>query len=179
MGDNELSRRRLMQLGLGAAATAGLASTSALAIPQPGAGGIPTLLSGALSSPLQTSLNNAYLFLDQMMDAYAQGNTIRMVQSYCDQIAGGTFYSTAFVYDNAMIALAYLARSKSGDLSRAKIIGDALLYAQANDPAADGRFRQAYLVCTSPQACRSSRGARSAMWPGPRLLWPSFTTGPA
>ncbi len=81
-----------------------------------------------------------------MMDAYAQGSTIRMCQSYCDQIAGGTFYSTAFVYDNALLALAYLARGKSTDLTRARIIGDALLYAQQTDPAADGRFRQAYFA---------------------------------
>ena len=81
-------------------------------------------------SPTQTSIDNAYLFLDQMMDAYAQGSTVRLCQSYCDQIAGGTFYSTAFIYDNALLVLAYLARSKSGDLDRARIIGDAILYAQ-------------------------------------------------
>ena len=97
-------------------------------------------------SPTKVSIDNAYLFLDQMMDAYVQGSTVRLCQSYCDQIAGGTFFSTAFVYDNALLVLAYLARSKSGDLDRARIIGDALLYAQANDPAADGRFRQAYFA---------------------------------
>ena len=51
-----------------------------------------------------------------------------------------------FVYDNALLALAYLERGKSGDVGRARIIGDALLYAQKNDPAADGRFRQAYFA---------------------------------
>jgi hypothetical protein len=140
MKENELSRRQLMQLGVGAAATAGLISTSAVPLAHASVG--PA--TGA--STLQTSIGNAYLFLNQMMDAYAQGSTIRLCQSYCDQIAGGTFFSTAFAYDNALLAVAYLARGKSGDLTRAQIIGDALLYAQKNDPANDGRFRQAYFA---------------------------------
>jgi len=45
-----------------------------------------------------------------------------------------------------LLALAYLARGKWGDLTRAQIIGDALLYAQKNDQANDGRFRQAYFA---------------------------------
>ena len=146
MNENELSRRQLMQLGLGAAATAGLVSTSVVPLAHAsdavGSGVGP----GVGGSTFQTSIGNAYLFLNQMMDAYAQGSTIRLCQSYCDQIAGGTFFSTAFVYDNALLALAYLARGKWGDLTRAQIIGDALLYAQKNDPANDGRFRQAYFA---------------------------------
>lgn len=140
MTEQKLSRRSLVQLGLGAAAavtTAGVTLASpaqALA-----AGGDP-------ASPFATSISNAYLFLDQMMDAYAQGSTTRMCQSYSDQIAGGTFFSTAFVYDNALILLAYLARGKGRDVARAKILGDALLEIQNNDPAGDGRFRQAYFA---------------------------------
>ncbi len=145
---NELSRRRVMQLGFGAAATAGLVSTSAVTSAYASEPGVSSLITQANpgASPVQVSIANAYLFLDQMMDAYAQGSPTRMCQSYCDQIAGGTFFSTAFVYDNALLALAYLARGKSGDTARARIIGDALLYAQKNDPAADGRFRQAYFA---------------------------------
>src|SRR6516162_11514481 len=146
MKENELSRRQLMQLGLGAAATAGLVSTSAVRLAHASDATQSSVGSVAGASNLQTSISNAYLFLNQMMDAYAQGSTIRMCQSYCDQIAGGTFFSTAFVYDNAVLALAYLARGKWGDLTRAQIIGDALLYAQKNDPANDGRFRQAYFA---------------------------------
>src|SRR5882757_10917357 len=129
MPDMKLSRRGLVQLGLGAA-TAGLVSAS---------GG-----SLAFASPVPaTSLSNAFLFLDQMMDAYAQGSTVRLCQSYADQIAGGTFLSTAFVYDNALLVLAYLARGRADDIARAKVIGNALLYIQQNDPAADGRNSQA------------------------------------
>ncbi len=148
MTEKELSRRRVMQLGLGVAATAGLVSAGGVTLAHASDVGVLSSEPGVAKgpSPTQTSITNAYLFLNQMMDAYAQGSTIRLCQSYSDQIAGGTFYSTAFIYDNALLSLAYLARSKSGDLDRARIIGDALLYAQKNDPAADGRFRQAYFA---------------------------------
>jgi len=142
MIDGEISRRKMMQMGLGAAAGAGLISTTGSAVAQ----SAPTPAS--LSIPgdpktLQASINGAYAFLAQMMDAYAQGATVRLSQSYSDQIAGGTFFSTAFVYDNALLTCAWLAR---GDVARAMIVGDALLEAQSTDPAADGRFRQAYMA---------------------------------
>jgi hypothetical protein len=98
------------------------------------------------ASTFQTSIGDAYLFLNQMMDAYAQGSTIRLCQSYCDQIAGGTFLSTAFVYDT-LCSLSLTSRAeKWEDVTRAQIIGDALLDAQKNDRANDGHFRQAYFA---------------------------------
>ena len=145
MTKNELSRRRLMQMGLSAAATAGLVTTGGGALAH-----ASDLSSASQNAPgslnFRNSIGNAYLFLNQMMDAYAQGSTIRLCQSYSDQIAGGTFLSTAFIYDNALLALAYLARGRAADIARAKIIGNALLYAQQIDPAGDGRFRQAYFA---------------------------------
>lgn len=150
MKGTEVSRRRLMQVGLGAAAAASLVSASS-----------PSLAHASEpqqsdSDPLPaddqhafwSSINNAYAFLNQMMDAYASGATIRLSQSYSDQIAGGTFYSTAFVYDNALLILAYLASGRPDHLSRACILGDGLLNAQSTDPIGDGRFRQAYFVGT-------------------------------
>ena len=147
LDEKGLSRRQAIQLGLGAAATAGLVSTAGATFAHASdvsSTTLPTSLNAP--SPTQVSIDNAYLFLDQMMDAYVQGSTVRLCQSYCDQIAGGTFFSTAFIYDNALLVLAYLARSKSDDLDRARIIGDAILYAQSHDPANDGRLRQAYFA---------------------------------
>jgi hypothetical protein len=149
MTDKGLSRREVMQLGLGAAATAGLVSTAGASLARAsnvGAIGLRSAATAEVPSPTQLSVGNAYLFLNQMMDAYAQGSTVRLCQSYSDQIAGGTFYSTAFVYDNALLLLAYLTRGTSNDIARARLLGDALLYAQSSDPAADGRFRQAYFA---------------------------------
>ncbi|HKW19630.1 MAG TPA: hypothetical protein VJO35_19130 [Terriglobales bacterium] len=144
MSENEISRRRIMQLGIGAA-TAGLASTAAA--PLAGASdenGADAPFEFAAS--FGASVDSAYKFLNQMMDAYVQGSTVRLCQSYCDQIAGGTFFSTAFTYDNALLVLAYLARGRSEDIARAIIIGNALLYAQQTDSVGDGRFRQAYMA---------------------------------
>jgi hypothetical protein len=134
-----------MQLGLSAAG-AGLASTS---VPLARASDFGSDDHGSPAVPsLQESVNKAYLFLDQMMDAYVQGSTVRLSQSYSDQIAGGTFFSTAFTYDNALLALAFLARGQGSDVERAIVIGNGLLYAQQTDPVGDGRFRQAYMAGT-------------------------------
>ena len=138
--DLKLSRRNLVQLGLGAAAAV---TTAGITLASPARA---LAFATDAASPFATSISYAYLFLDQMMDAYVQGSTARLCQSYSDQIAGGSFYSTAFVYDNALILLAYLARGKNRDIARARLIGDALLEIQNNDPAADGRFRQAYFA---------------------------------
>src|SRR5207302_2846148 len=42
------------------------------------------------------SINNAFRFQDLMMDLYAQGNTLRLSQSFSDQADNG---SIAYVYD--------------------------------------------------------------------------------
>ena len=143
MNGNGISRRRIMQMGVGAAAGSALLTAPGINVAHASDGPGPDFDSGG---SIETSINNGYKFLDQMMDAYVQGSTTRLCQSYSDQIAGGTFYSTAFIYDNAVLALAYLARGRGDDMSRARIIGDAILYAQKTDPAGDGRFRQAYFA---------------------------------
>src|SRR5215475_9446641 len=149
MEDAKLSRRRLVQLGLGAAAGAGLTSAAVVGLVQ------PTLADSDFDRDdnpfrenldLTKSVQNAYAFLDQMMDAYAQGNTVRLAQSYADQIAGGLFTGIGFTYDNALLLLAYLARGRRGDMARALVLGNALVYAQKTDATADGRFRQTYSV---------------------------------
>jgi hypothetical protein len=144
MNGEKVSRRRLVELGLGAAATATfVASTGAkLAHADDFGFDFGSGFSGDIKA-LLTSVNNAYLFLDQMMDNYANGSTVRLVQSYADQIG---LQSSAFTYDNALAICAYLTRGRFSDVARAKVIGNGLLYAQQTDPSADGRFRQAYFV---------------------------------
>ena len=92
---------------------------------------------------LPESLEKALTFASLMMDAYATGSVRRLTQSYSDQALG----PTAFTYDNAVLIHAYLATSDPDNLPRAEILGQGLLYAQANNfPVADGRFAQAYYV---------------------------------
>jgi len=94
---------------------------------------------------LKASIANAYMFQNTMMDAYASGDTVRLVQSYSD----GGLGATAFTYDNAVAINAYLLRGTPDNLRRAKVLGNGLIYAQAtNFPFNDGRFAQAYFVNT-------------------------------
>ncbi|MFI8229992.1 Tat pathway signal sequence domain protein [Streptomyces sp. NPDC085900] len=91
-----------------------------------------------------SAARRASAFLAAAMDAYPLHGTVRLAQSYTDQ-AG--LFSTAFTYDNALVILANLATGTADGRSRAVALGDALLYAQAHDPAHDdGRLRQAYNV---------------------------------
>jgi hypothetical protein len=145
MTDTNVSRRRIMGMGLAAA------SASVMSISGTQASGAAQFegLSGDKANFQQeerfgTSFRRAYAFLQAMMDAYAQGATLRLVQSYPDQQG---LMSTAFTYDNSLTIFAYLARGKKEDIERARIVGDSLLYAQQHDPNySDGRLRQAYFV---------------------------------
>lgn len=128
-GRPAFNRRALIGTGLGAAVLIAAGPGTARAADR----------SAAASAP-----RRAQDFLAAAMDAYPDHGTIRLAQSYTDQ-AG--LFSTAFTYDNALTILALLATGTEDGRSRATALGDALLYAQANDPAYDdGRLRQAYNV---------------------------------
>ncbi|TQS41586.1 Tat pathway signal sequence domain protein [Cryptosporangium phraense] len=86
-----------------------------------------------------------YRFLNAAMDVhYPAYGTLRLPQSYSDEIG---LYGTAYLYDAAVAALAYLAEGSPASVERARIIGESLRYAQDHDPAyRDGRLRQSYTV---------------------------------
>ncbi len=135
-----LSRRHLLGLGSAAAVTAAFPTLAASRAAS--AQAIPASLITD-GETLLNSINNGFTFVNRMMDAYATGSTIRLVQSYSD----AAVQASAFTYDNAVIIHAYLAAGDADDIARAEILGNGLLYAQANNfPAADGRFAQAYFV---------------------------------
>ncbi|MEV4638639.1 hypothetical protein AB0J80_14945 [Actinoplanes sp. NPDC049548] len=91
---------------------------------------------------LAEPIGRAYHYLDVVQDAYLKGGEPRLLQSYSNE---SELLTTAFVYDNALAILAYLANPTVANVRRARLIGDALLWAQANDDTyADGRVRQAY-----------------------------------
>jgi hypothetical protein len=55
------------------------------------------------------------------------------------------FRNTAFLYDNALALEAFLAEGSPDSLRRAKLLGDAMVYAAQNDRTfGDGRLRTAY-----------------------------------
>jgi len=136
---NPVSRRSFFGLGLGAAAFTGASTIPVLA----GANAAPVPASSSTTQFLE-SIEDAVAFQTCMMDAYAAGNTVRLIQSYADQSG---LLSTAFTYDNAVSIHAYLLHGTSDALARAEVLGQGLIFAQANNfPFNDGRFAQAYFV---------------------------------
>lgn len=86
------------------------------------------------------SVNKAISFLQGALDAYRSSDP-RGIQSYQD---GSGLNDIGFTYDNALSTIALLAAK---DVGRARALGDAMVYAQLNDPEfTDYRLRQAYHV---------------------------------
>ncbi|HCT78175.1 MAG TPA: hypothetical protein DGT23_16690 [Micromonosporaceae bacterium] len=133
-----LSRRRLMAISAGTAAAVtaaqlGLSSAASA-----------TGSHGVVDHRLRGPADRAYQYLNVVMDAYKQGDDLRLLQSYNNESG---LMTTGFIYDNALAAIAYLSRPTSDNVRRAKLIGDTLLWIQANDEThTDGRLRQAYAV---------------------------------
>jgi hypothetical protein len=101
-----------------------------------------------------SSLELGYEFLYQMMDRHAGGSQLRLVQSYKGGVLERRHFTDSVSYDDALIIDALLARGGPEDTSRAELLGESLLYVQANDPAHDGRIRAAYAPAplSSPSA---------------------------
>ena len=136
-----LSRRKFFSYSFGAAAVS-VAPASVLRSAH-AAAPIPTPES-LNANTYQQAIGAAIQFQNQMMDAYVSGKTVRLIQSYADQSG---LESTAFTYDNAVSIHAYLLHGSADSRARAEILGQGLIYAQANNfPFNDGRFGQAYFV---------------------------------
>jgi hypothetical protein len=104
-------------------------------------GCLPGLTTRLRAAP--TSLAKAYTLLDQMMDLYDVGATLRLSQSFVPT-AALNLGNTAYTYDNAATLIAFLTRGDTDDLSRAEVLGGSLVYAQTHDPIGDGRVRDSY-----------------------------------
>ncbi|MCA2211764.1 hypothetical protein [Jidongwangia harbinensis] len=126
-----VSRRSVLAAGLGVAAATTLAGTA------------PAAPAAVAPDPaLLRARRRAMRFLDLTLDAHAASGALRLPQSYADELG---LYTTAFTYDAALAALAYLVDDRPESLDRAALIGESLHYAQQHDPRYDdGRLRQAY-----------------------------------
>ena len=96
MDKRKISRRELTRVAVGAFTATALASMPAKSRAQ--AAGVEAI--GDEDSVLAAGLEKAYIFLHSMMDAYAGGQTLRLIQSYSDQMQ---LQSTSFVYDDAVV----------------------------------------------------------------------------
>ena len=139
MNNGKISRREFAGVGASVFAATTLAAVPGNSRAQE-AGGEAVFAEDSL---LAAGVAKAFTFLHSMMDAYAQGQTLRLIQSYSDQMQ---LLSTSFVYDNAVVINALLERGAPADLQRALLLGKTLLYVQQNDSSGDGRVRQAYFV---------------------------------
>jgi hypothetical protein len=134
-----MNRRQFLWLGLAGTTGAAIAANPAESAAWATQSAAPVAVDQS-----RLSVARAYEYLSFAMDAYQQGQTPRLIQSYADSQQLG---STAFVYDNSLAILALLSRGKRDDVARAMTLGDSFLYAQQHDPVyADGRVRQAYWV---------------------------------
>ena len=138
-----MNRRQFMGLGAAIAASAGIAPGVVI-----GSEDIPAIddSEGAFAPQGQRAIavRSGYDYLNFAMDAYQQGPALRLIQTFSDEAKLG---STAFVADSATAIVAYLRRGRRDDIARARLLGDSLLYAQANDPVYnDSRVRDAYWV---------------------------------
>jgi hypothetical protein len=132
-----VSRRRLLALPA-AAAAASVAGPVVSTEPASASCARRRLVDTSLAGPV----GRAYHYLDVVQDAYVKGGEPRLLQSYNNESG---LLTAAFVYDNALAALAYLAEPTVANVRRARLIGDALLWIQTNDEKyTDGRVRQAY-----------------------------------
>lgn len=102
------------------------------------------------------SVSLAYEFLDARVDQFCDGEGHCLPRSY----EGGFFtdlptwdFTPSFVYDDALVVIAYTARGLPDDIRRAQAIGDTLLFVQQNDPIGDGRTRASY----EPHGIRQGR----------------------
>jgi hypothetical protein len=111
--------------------------------------------SGANPLDPAQSVALAYEFLDARTDEFCDGAGHCLPRSY----EGGFFttpswdFTPSFVYDDALVIIAYTARGLPDDLRRARSIGDTLLFVQENDPIGDGRTRASY----EPHGIRQGR----------------------
>jgi hypothetical protein len=123
-----MSRRTI--LGTGAALGAGL--------PLAGLSGTSAQAETQNGRQSKQSLNAAVSFLQKATDAHYRTGP-RFVQSFQDESGLGDI---GFIYDNALTSMALLS---AGDVTRARAIGDSLIYAHTHDETfTDFRLRQAY-----------------------------------
>lgn len=108
----------------------------------------------------------ATIYLDDARFDVSLLDEPRFLQSYmpcgCDVMI---MTNSVYVYDQALVLLAYLARGNADDLRRAELIAGALLTVQGNDlQFRDGRLRNAYASgeLLDP-TCRPSSGGQNSM----------------
>ncbi|MBT2474385.1 hypothetical protein J7E68_07295 [Microbacterium sp. ISL-103] len=147
------SRRTAPWMIAAAIVAAALVAGAASAAAGDGPSDAPT---ADVASDPTLSVALAYEFLDARVDQFCDGAGHCLPRSY----EGGFFtdlptwdFTPSFVYDDALVVIAYTARGLPDDIRRARSVADTLLFVQANDPIGDGRVRTSY----EPHGIRQGR----------------------
>lgn len=106
---------------------------------------------GGLSVFFDASQNHqgATVYLDNVRYNNADKNMLRLVRSYRATAVkeDNSLRNAAFLYDNALTLLAFLAKEDADSAKRGKILADTLIWLQNHDRHyRDGRWRNAYLA---------------------------------
>ncbi len=104
---------------------------------------------GWVTNAVQNANRSIVFYLDDIQWKWASPDALRFLVSYQTNLSQEDFEvvmrNVAFTYDNALALLAFLARGKSDDLRRARILADSFVYAAENDRYySDYRLRNAY-----------------------------------
>jgi len=93
--------------------------------------------------------NGATFYIDQIRYNKSDLNAPRFLNSYHTLACASPdayLHNVCFIYDECLAVLAYLARGTADDLERARLLADALVFAQGHDRYyTDGRLRNAYM----------------------------------
>lgn len=121
------------------------------------------------------AIGRAYDFLYDMMDRQATGNVPRLPQSYIGGTLATQGFTSSTTYDDALVIDALIGRAHTEDVTRAGLVGDALILVQANDPAHDGRVRASYAPGPPPTAApptvdNAASDVGAMAWAGQALL---------
>jgi hypothetical protein len=107
----------------------------------------------------------ATVYLDNVRYNNADKNMLRLIRSYrtTGKNEDNSLRNAAFLYDNALTLLAFLAKGDADSAKRAKILADTLVWLQNHDRYyRDGRWRNAYLAV--PVDLLADNSARLPGW---------------
>lgn len=117
--------------------------------------------------------DGSVVYLDEITYDDAEPQRLRLIRSYTPTADPNdrAIRNAAFLYDNALAVLAFLARGDDEGRRRAAILADSLVWAQKHDRAYhDGRWRNAY--SSGPLQDPATDSARLPGWYDPtRKRW--------
>ncbi len=174
VGAPGVSRRSLLLGGAGAAAALAVSGSLGTGL-RPAAAASAVTSAAAATAPTAASISAASAFLAAKMDQYGTGSALRVPQSYTGGVEGQSGFVSSFAYDDAIVIMAWVSAGDTTSLQYATVLADSLLWAQTNDPYADGRTRASYQpnpfqTASGPYIGSPASNTGNQAWVGMALL---------